>query len=116
MKFKIITETPMGMNEVKEALSEIKTRDNELSFRAQKTMDYLEQVLTLSAADAKSLFTKLSKLDVPRLKDTHFHKLVDILPLTPKDVKTVLQGYAVTITNENLKKIADTIAEYAQKK
>lgn len=116
MKFKVINETAMGLNEVKEELSKIKDKDKELTFRAQKTMDYLEQMLVLSAAQAKELFTKIVKLEVPRLKESHVHKLVDILPLTSKDVKTVLQGYAVTITNDNLKKIADTIAEFAQKK
>lgn len=116
MKFKVINETPMGLNEVKEELSKIKAKDNELTFRAQKTMDYLEQVLTISNAQAKELFAKLTKLEIPRIKELHIHKLVDTLPLNSKDVKTILQGYAVTVTNENLKKIADTVAEYDQKK
>jgi len=115
MKFKVISETAMGLNDVKEELSKIREKDKELTFRAQKTMDYLEQTMTLSAAQAKDLFTKIVKLEVPRLKESHAHKLVDVLPLSSKDVKTVLQGYAVTITNDNLKKIADTIAEFTQK-
>ncbi len=116
MKFKIISETPIGLNEVKEELSKIKAKDNELTFRAQKTMDYLEQILTITPAQAKELFGKLTKLEIPRLKELHINKLVDTLPLSAKDVKTILQGYAVTVTNENLKKIADTVAEYTQKK
>ena len=115
MKFKIITEAPLGMYDMKEELSEIKARDKELSFRAQKTADYLDQMVTLSHSAAKSLATALTKLEVPRLKEQHILKLVDVLPTTSKDVKTVLQGYAITVTNENLKKIADTIAEVAKK-
>lgn len=115
MKFKIISETPIGLYEVKNELSTIKDRDEELTFRAQKTMDYLSQVLPLSAVQAKELFGKLSKLDVPRLKEMHIHKLIDILPASSNGVKTVLQAYAVTVTNENLKKIAETIAEYSKK-
>lgn len=116
MKFKIISETPIGMHEVKEELGRIKTADKELGFRAQKTMDYIEQILTTSTSEAKELFSKLLKLEIPRLKESHIHKLVDILPATPKDVKTLLQSYAVTITNDNLKKIADTITEAIKKK
>lgn len=116
MKFKVITETAVGLHEVKEALQQIKTRDKELSFRAQKTADYLEQVVTVSAAKTKDLFQKLTKLEVPRLKESHILKLVDIMPVSQKDVKTVLQGYAVTVTNDNLKKIADTIADVTKEK
>ncbi|MBI4140319.1 hypothetical protein HY485_00620 [Candidatus Woesearchaeota archaeon] len=116
MKFKIISEASVGLHEVNEELSRIKTRDKELSFRAQKTSDYLEQVNTMSAAKSKELFRQLTKLEVPRLKEQHVLKLVDVLPATLKDVKTVLQGYAVTVTNENLKKIADTITDVAKEK
>jgi|SRR3989338_7134474 len=115
MKFKIINETAIGLYEVKDELSSIKDRDSELTFRAQKTMDYLEQVLPLSNSKAKELFDKLSKLKIPRLKDAHVHKLIDILPASTNGIKIVLQAYAVTITNENLKKIAETIAEYSKK-
>ena len=116
MKFKIVTESPLGMYEVKDELHKIKGRDKELSFRAQKTADYLDQMVNMSHSAAKALVTGLTKLEVPRLKEQHILKLVDVLPTTSKDVKTVLQGYALTVTNENLKKIADTIAEVAQKK
>ena len=116
MKFKIISETPIGMNDVREELAKIKAKDGELSFRSQKTSDYLEQMITLSSGQAKELFKSISKLEVPRIKEQHIHKLIDILPVTSKDVKTVLQGYNVTVTNENLKKIADAIAEFVQKK
>lgn len=115
MKFKILKETAMSMGELKDELAKIKARDTELSFRAQKTVDYLDTVVNVTNHEAKQLFDKLTKLEVPRLKDTHIHKLIDVMPITSKDVKTVLQGYAVTVTNENLKKIADTIAETQKK-
>ncbi|MBI4141912.1 hypothetical protein HY484_03235 [Candidatus Woesearchaeota archaeon] len=116
MKFKVISETPVGLHEVKEELLRVKSRDNELSFRAQKTVDYLEQVVSIAPAKLKELLQKLAKLEVPRLKEQHLLKLVDVLPTTQKDVKTVLQGYAVTVTNDNLKKIAETISDVNKEK
>jgi len=112
MKANIISETTISQTEVKETLKDIKERDGELSFRAQKTFDYLEQFVLLSKKKAEELFKKLQVLEVPRLKDAYVWKLVDTLPKDPKDIKTVLQGYALTVSNENLKKIGDTIAEF----
>ena len=61
-----------------------------------------------------SLFEKIGKMDIPRLKEQHIRKIIDIMPISIKDLKVVLQGYNVSISNENMKKIADTVAEAAK--
>lgn len=113
MKGKLVKETPVTLTEVKDLLKKTKEKE-ELSFRAQKTWDHLEGVSLLPAKKAKELRTKLEKLNVPRLREQHTAKLIDTLPKTPNDVKLVLQSYAIAITNENLKKIADTITEFTK--
>ncbi|MEM4264093.1 MAG: hypothetical protein QW666_04355 [Candidatus Woesearchaeota archaeon] len=116
MKSKILNETPVSAAEIKEELKKIKDRDKELNFRAQKTEDYLNQMVQLDAKKAKELKEKLEKLNIPRIKEQHIAKILDIMPTTDKDVTVVLQGYAITITKENAKKIADVVAEYVSKK
>ena len=108
-----LTETPMTAVEVKETLEKIKAKEGELNYRAGKTFEYLEQFAKLGPKKAKELYEKLQKLAIPRVKEQHIVKLIDVMPKTAKDVKTVLQGYAVTVTNDNLDKIASTIAEFA---
>ena len=113
MKSKIIEETPISAADVKAELKKIQERDNELNFRAQKTEDYLNQLI----GDPKKLAAlakKLVGLKIPRLKEEHIVKLVDVLPTTEKDVKVVLQGYAVTVTKDGMKKIADAIKEFVE--
>ncbi len=114
MTYKILSESATNTAEVKKLLEEIKEKDKELGFRAQRCLDHLESIGTLSQKKAKELETALAKLEIPRMKENHIHKLIDILPKTADDVKIVLQGYALTVTNENCKKIADTIAEIAK--
>jgi DNA-directed RNA polymerase subunit F len=113
MKGQIIKETPMTIYEVKDELTKIKDSEGELSYRAGKTFEYLEQFAKLDIKKAKALFDALEKLEIPRLRDVHIAKLVDVLPTTDNDVKTVLQGYAVTVSQDNLKKLASTIEEHA---
>lgn len=106
----VLSETPINAYQLKEQLKHIKKRDKELNFRASKTEDYLNAVLDLKAAE--DLYKKIEGLKIPRLKDVHIHKLVELLPQTPQDVKVVLQGYTLNITNENMKKIVGAIGEF----
>ena len=110
----IISETPVNIYQLKKELEKIKKRDSELNFRANKTEEYLHQVATLKNAD--ELFEKIMRLNLPRLKEQHIHKIIDIAPATVNDLKVVLQGYTITLNNESMKKIVETINEFLEKK
>jgi len=111
MKVKILKETPVTAAEVKEDLIKSKKANKELNFRAQKTEDYLNQIVSDSKKTLE-LVKKLEGLKIPRLREEHIAKLADIKPITEKDVKFVLQGYTVTVTKENMGKIAKVIADF----
>ena len=106
----IISEAPINMYQLKKELEKIKKRDNELNFRANRTEDYLHQVATEKNAD--ELFNKLMKLNIPRLKEHHIHKIIDIAPTTVNELKVALQAYTITINNESMNKIIDTVKEF----
>jgi len=99
---------------LRKELEKIRKSDKELNFRANRTEEYLHQVL--QPKDLDELFDKLMKLNVPRLKEQHIHKIIDITPTTVNDLKVVLQGYTLTINNDFMKKIVDTINEFLEKK
>jgi len=109
MKSRILDEAPMSAFEVKEELKKIKKQEKELNFRAGKTEDYLNQLVSLDAKTMTELKDKLEKLKIPRLKEQHIAKILDVLPKTEKDVKVLLQGYAITVTKENMAKIAKVV-------
>ena len=110
----VISETPMNMYQLKKELERIKKVDQELNFRANRADEYLNQVLTHKNAD--ELFDKILKLNIPRLKEQHIHKIIDITPINVNELKFVLQGYTITLNNESMKKIIDTINEFLEKK
>ena len=113
---KIISETPLSMATIKEDLSNIRQRDGELSFRATKTEEYLSQFVKITKKDSDKLYKELEDLNIPRLKDVHYIKIIDLLPITEDDVKAIIQSYPVTISQENAKKIAKTVAEFMENK
>lgn len=115
-KPKVLGEAPMSIPEVKAALDRIKERDKTLTFRGNKAEEYVSQFTLIDAKKAKELEEKILAMNIPRIRDLHVKKIIDVMPKTAKDVKTVLQGYAITVKQEHMKQIADAVAEVAPKK
>ena len=113
---KIISEEPMSMVELKEEIKRIKKRDKEPSFRVGKMEEYLNIFVDFNPKQAQELEEKIKKLNVPRLKDDHIKKIVDVLPVNVDQLKIVLQGYTLTVTQDNMKKIVAVVSEYIPKK
>ena len=111
MEPKIIEETPLSMAELKEEIKKAKERDKErgASIRVTKVEDYLNNFDVISLSKEKKLKTELEKLEVPRLKEEHVVKIIDLMPKTEDDLKMILQSYLVIVSNENVKKIVNVI-------
>lgn len=112
---KILSEKPLNVYEVKTILEELKEKDKELNFRAEKTYDFLQQITELDKKKAKELFDKLMKLGISRLKELHVQQLVTLLPRKEDEVKMVLQGYNVTFTKDAVDQIVNTVNEFVKK-
>lgn len=112
-KPKIVKETAMNLAEVKDELGKIKKRDGELNYRANKTEEYLNTVVKLSGKKVKDFYKALEDLQIPRLREQQLHKIVDTCPQTVKELKVILQGYTVTVSNENMQKVVDVVKEHA---
>lgn len=111
---KIVSETAISVYQLKKELERIRKRDNELNFRASRTEEYLNQIATLK--NSEELFEKIASLNIPRLREQYIHKIIDIDPTTVNELKVILQSYTITISNESIKKIVDTINEFSDKK
>ena len=108
----VLSEKPISMAEVKKEIGKIKARDKELNFRSNRTEEYLNIFVKLDDKKADELKQKLEKLKIPRLGEEHIVKIIDILPKTVDELKIVLQAYPLTITKENMQKIADAVKDF----
>lgn len=112
VRAEIIAEVPIGMSDLRSELKRIKKRDGELTTRSQKLEDYLNHFSGGTKKEHEELVAELNKLNIPRLKDIHIIKIADIIPATVEELKSVLQGYALTVTNDNMKKIVNVTKEF----
>lgn len=108
----VISEEPLSLYDAKKELKAVKKRDEELSFRSQKCEEYINQNAKLSEKAGKEMKQKLIELEIPRLKEDHICKLIDLMPYNADDIKLVLSGYNVTIKNDNIKQILEILDEY----
>lgn len=116
MTYTIVEEKALTMAEVKQELLTIKKRDNELNYRSTKTEAYLALFTKLDEKKSEELVKKLEKLEIPRFKDLHIKKIVDLMPTSIEDLKIILQGYTITVSSDNLKKIMGAVEDYLPKK
>ncbi len=110
-RYEVISETPITFSELKDSLKKIETRDTQLSFRGNKTQEYLSTVTKLKTKEAKDLKKKLEDLNVMRLKEKQIVKLINILPQDMDSLKMVLSTDSVA-SKEDLKKILDLLKGY----
>ena len=109
---KVLEQRPVTITEVKDTLNKIQKRDEELTFRGGKTLDYVNEVPTISMTKVKELKKKIKELEIPRLKDEQIVKIIDTMPESPEHLKIILTGFNVTIVKDNLKKITDLLDDY----
>jgi len=104
----IVSETPLTLAEVREKIIAIEKSGKELSFRANKTKDYIANFVT-KEKNVKELKKKLTELNIPRLKDRHIVKIIDIYPQDPDSVKAILSGEAITLKDDDIQKILELL-------
>lgn len=107
--FKIINEKPVTMAELKNKLKEIEKRKKELSFRANKTKEYINSFDIQKTKETQALAKKIEELNIPRLKERHIVKIIDIMPKDLDSLKTVLSGETITVKEDDLKKILEVV-------
>ena len=116
MEPKTISQTPITLAELKEEVGKIKQRDKEPSIRITRMEDYLNAFVEITPKQGKELHAAITKLEINRLKDEHICKIVDLLPKTANELKLIMQGSAVSLTNDAINKIVEKVNEFFEKK
>lgn len=109
MEIKIIEEQPITLLEMKESLEVIEKRDNTLNFRSNKTNEYLNLLVTNKKKDQEDIKKKIAALNILRLKERHVVKLLDLMPEDLDSLKVIISGENLTLTEEDLKKLLESL-------
>ncbi len=107
-ELKVLDEKTVSLTELKDMLTALE-KNKELSYRGEKTKEYLTNFTPLTTKEAQSFSKKIEELEIPRLKDRHVTKIIDVLPKDLDSLKALFNGETITIKDEDLKRILDVI-------
>ena len=110
---KIIEQKPVALIEVKEHLDSLLKEKKELNFRENKVSAYLHGFELLNLKETNELKKELNEIEISRLKETHIIKIIDLLPTDLESLKLILSGENLTLKQEDLNKIIETVKKYA---
>lgn len=112
----IIESNPVTLSEVKNELRRIKKRDDELSFRGNKTEEHINALHVLPESTAKEIYAEIEKLNILRMKPKHIVKIIDVMPSSEAEIKYLFNSFSLTITKENVAKIFKILKPHLPKK
>ena len=88
----VIYEKPITAVELKKRLVSISKRGLELKDKTAKVSEYLNTFVNLKDTKTDELKEKIMELDVPRLKERHIVKIMDIMPDDIDGLKILFVG------------------------
>jgi DNA-directed RNA polymerase subunit F len=109
-EFQVLEESPLSLTDLKKSLKGLQA-EAPLSFRGEKTNTYLESFALYSDKESQEIVQKIAALNIPRLKDRHIVKVVDVMPKDLDSLRLLLSTETLTIKDEDLKKILDVIPQ-----
>ncbi|MFZ3058544.1 MAG: RNA polymerase Rpb4 family protein [Candidatus Methanoperedens sp.] len=111
----IISEDIMTLGEVRELLDEVKKeRENEskeLGYELRKAIAHAEIFTKLDSKNSRELMNELLKLE--KMKPEIAVRIVDILPLTNDELRSIYAKERYTLSEAELKQILDLVAKYS---
>lgn len=100
----------VSLAEVKKILSKVEKEREELQYEQRIALEHANKFAKLPVTKTKELIKELEKMDI--IDAHHAYKIADIIPKTADDVRTIFAKERVTLKENNIKEILDTVLKY----
>jgi len=112
---KVMDERPITIAEVEVILKrkdkEYKDEDRDLLYEQKRALDYVKKFSKLKLKEATELSKKLAGLPL-NLGSHQIVKIVDLLPETVDDVRSIFSKERFKYSEEEIKKILEIVDQY----
>jgi DNA-directed RNA polymerase subunit F len=98
------------ISDVKNILKKIEKDRKELTYEQRIALEHANKFAQLTSQKTKELIKELNKLDF--IEESHIYKLVDLIPKTNEDIKTIFAKERINLNDEKIKKILTIINKY----
>ncbi|MCA9495994.1 MAG: hypothetical protein KC589_03550 [Nanoarchaeota archaeon] len=117
--YEIISKEGVSNSLVSDILSkkekELKKLDDEeakLTYREEKTLDYLKKIDTIKFKDFEAAMKELLALEIPRLENEHIVKIIDLFPKNGTELRAIVSNTGTILVDENVTKVLDVLKKY----
>ncbi len=104
----VVERKPVSIAFVKGVLEKIEEKNHEQKI----TFEYVSKFARISPEDAEKLAQELREANVPRMKERHIVKIVDILPKNLDELKAIFAKDELSLSKDDSQKILDILAKY----
>jgi DNA-directed RNA polymerase subunit F len=101
---KIGESKPVPLAVVRNLLAK-REREGELHYEQKLALDYAKKFAKLDQKEAEDVIGALMKLEIPRFKERHAVKLVDIMPEDKTAVRAVFSKESITLNPEQTESV-----------
>jgi DNA-directed RNA polymerase subunit F len=109
--YKVLKKQEMSNSEVLEIL-EKNSEDRELTYREEKTLEYLKKFVKLSKENFIKAKEELIALEIPRLEEVHINKILDLMPVNGTQIRAIVGSSGTVLVDENISKILSILDKY----
>ncbi len=112
----VISEEILTLGEVRELLDEIKKdrekENKELGYELRKAITHADTFSKLDAKKSRELMNELLKLE--KMKQEIAVRIVDILPISNDEIRSIYAKERYTLSEAELKQILDLVTRYTE--
>lgn len=102
---------PVPMAFAKKVLK-AREKDSELHYEQKLSAEYVNKFAAVSVSDANKMIEELAGLGIARWKERHSVKVIDLMPQTEEEVKTIFSKESINLKKEDISKILDAVAKF----
>jgi len=111
--YEIISKEPVSNAEVfAEIEKKAQVEDAELTYREEKTQEYLKKFPLLSVEDFKTAILSIQECDIPRLDIAEIIKIIEIMPKNGTELRAIVSHSGIVLVDENVTKVLDVLKQF----
>ncbi len=97
-----------------EALSiiEKKAEKRELAYREEKSLEYLKKFNKMNFSTFEKAKKEIEELQIPRLESQHIIKILDIMPKSGTELRSIVSHSGTVLVDDSVTKILDVLKKY----
>ncbi len=109
--YEILSTDVASNSQVREIIAQ-KAKKYELTYREDKTLEYLNKFAKLSIEDFNTALGELSELNIPRVDNIQLMKILDIMPEDGTQLRAIVSHSGTILVDDNVSKILDVLKRY----